>query len=660
MCGFVAVISRSPDTSPTEQMLRRMTDSIAHRGPDAEGVRLFRTQDASVGLGHRRLSIIDLGGGAQPMSNEDGSVWIVYNGEIYNYLALRTELMSMGHQFRTRCDTETIVHAYETWGPDCVDRLQGMFAFVIWDGRTNTVFAARDRMGIKPFYYVASKDSLLCASEAKALLASGLHSAQLNEAALPEFVTFGYVAGTDTLLRGVKKLPPGHRLQWCAGRLTTEQYWDIPHATSSDAGATEEDLVQEFLSLFRDSVRSHLMSDVPLGVFLSGGLDSSAIATTMAQEMSMPVKTFSVGFESNYYSEFDFAREVAASIGAEHHEVVLTPDRAFRLLPQLVWHEDEPIRFPAAVPLYEVSKLAREHVRVVLTGEGNDELFAGYERYAATLYNLGWGSWYHRVVPSRMHERFIRNTLWQWPLPLRVKTKLSHTFLNHSSQPEELIFDNWYAIFPARVHSQLFSPDMCDALREHGSYDETMRFFRTRGRNGDTLDQLLYTDQKTYLVELLQKQDKMSMAASIESRVPYLDHQLVEFAARVPARFKLKGLSGKYLVKRAMRPVLPESIVKRKKMGFPMPLQQWFCGGGANVVHNALTSTRSKDRGIFNADFITRILSEHTAGVRNHMEALWILLNFEVWARVFLDGDDREAIADDLASSHTGAALSTR
>ncbi|MCC6127008.1 MAG: asparagine synthase (glutamine-hydrolyzing) [Pirellulales bacterium] len=649
MCGIAAILSSLGGRIPRKEDLQRMNDAMAHRGPDGEGIQLFTGARHAVGLGHRRLSIIDLAGGKQPMCNEDCSVWITYNGEIYNYLELQKELQALGHRFRTRCDTETIVHAYEEWGAGCVERLRGMFAFAIWDARTECCFAARDRLGVKPFYYVESAGALLCASEVKALLAAEWISASLRREAVPEYLTLGYLAGDGTLFQGINKLLPGHWLLWREGKLQIERYWDVPLPAVGNESRSEGELTEEFLALFRDSVRMRLMSDVPLGVFLSGGLDSSAIAAVMAGQMSAPVKTFSVGFEADYYSEFDFAREAAAEIGAEHHEIVLKPNDAFASLPRLIWHEDEPIRNSSSVALYEVSRLAGEHVKVVLTGEGSDETFAGYERYWATLFNMKWGGLYHRMVPDRLHRSCVRGTLWKWPLPLAIKKKLSHTFLNYSLRPEEIVYDNFYAIFSPEVHRQLFAAEFWDGCREENPYRDTMELYRRR--DSGLLDRLLYADQKTYLVELLMKQDNMSMAASIESRVPFLDHKLVEFAARVPARFKLRGCNGKYLVKQAMKNIVPKSIIARKKMGFPVPLNQWFRRGFDRVVRSVLLGAEARDRGIFNESYVAQLLGEHLQGKRDRSEALWTLLNFELWARIFLDREGWPAIADRLAEA---------
>jgi asparagine synthase (glutamine-hydrolysing) len=627
-----------------------MNDVLVHRGPDADGTKVLMGRTASVALGHRRLSIVDLAGGSQPMSNEDGTVWITYNGEIYNHAELRPELEARGHYYKTRSDTETIVHAYEEWGTDCVKRFRGMFAFVIWDSKKEILFAARDRMGIKPLYYSSSNGKLLFGSEIKALFASRWCTPQLNLKAVPEHLTLGYLAGNATLFRGVNKLLPGNWLTWKDGELKTEQYWEIPLPDPAARAADEADLVDQFLQLFRESVQSHLMSDVPLGVFLSGGLDSSAIAATMADQMSDPVKTFSVGFESEYYSEFDFAREVASSIGADHHEVVLKPDHMLEALPGLIWHEDEPIRNASSVALAEVARLASSQVKVVLTGEGSDELFAGYERYWATLFNMSWGAVYHRVAPRWVRDTCIRQTMWRWPLPLSTKKKISHSFINYSLRPEEIVFENWHSTFPPRSHCQLLSHDVWHALKDVDPYAGTMQLYERRP-DGDLLDRLLYTDQKAYLVELLRKQDTMSMAASIESRVPFLDHKMVEFAAHVPAKSKIRRFNGKHLVKRAMRQILPAAIVNRKKMGFPVPIGQWFRGNSARSIRSVLTSKQTREHGVFNSEHLVRLLDEHVQGVRDNSDELWMVLNFELWTRIFIDGHSCASVSDELVGT---------
>ncbi|MDG2408486.1 MAG: asparagine synthase (glutamine-hydrolyzing) [Pirellulales bacterium] len=650
MCGIASILLRSSESPQLDVALRKMTDVQEHRGPDAQGQKIFSNGDFHVGLGHRRLSIIDLTGGVQPMANEDHSIWVTYNGEIYNHLELRKELINRGHQYQTHSDTETIVHAYEEWGPDCVNRFRGMFAFVIWDSGRQRLFAARDKLGIKPLYYALGGNQLLCASEIKSIFASGLCSPQLNDTRLPELLTFGYLSGQETLFEGVQTLPPGHRMFWSTEGLAVEQYWDIPQIPDEPSVRSEADWISQFTELFEETVSLRLMSDVPLGVFLSGGLDSSAIAATMAGQMGDPLKTFSVGFDSQYYSEFSFAREVAASIGADHHEVVLHAENLISSIPKLVWHEDKPIRNPSSVALYHVAELAREHVKVVLTGEGSDELFAGYHRYWATLFNLRWGNYYEQLTPRWVREKLIRSVLWKWPLPLSIKKKLSHTFFNHSMRPEEIVFDNFHSIFPGRIHEALFSPDFYNRVKDANPYQDAVAIYASRPGK-DALDKLLYVDQKTYLVELLMKQDRMSMAASIESRVPFLDHEMVEFATRVPSNLKLNGRRVKYLVKQAMQKLVPHSILAREKMGFPVPLRQWLHESHGSLFASVLSSDRVKQRNIFNDHFLNTLLMENDTGQRDHTDALWTLMNFEIWARIFLDGDDPHEVSSEIMSS---------
>ena len=647
MCGVTGICSIDQSLE-FGVLVKRMAASIPHRGPDAQGQKVIHGEGCSVGLGHRRLSIVDLSGGAQPMSNEDGTVWLSYNGEVYNHANLRQELEGRGHRYKTRSDTESILHAYEEWGPACVERLRGMFAFAIWDNRTGELYAARDRIGIKPFYYTLSGGTLVFASEIKGILASGLVGAEIDLEMVPEQMTLGYLAGENSLFRGIRKLMPGHWLRWRAGEVETRKYWDIPAPDTSKDSRSDEEWIEEFSALFNDAVSMRLMSDVPLGVFLSGGLDSSTIAATMSREIPERLKTFSVGFESQYYSELGYAAEVADHLGTDHYEVVLTCDDFFKSLPRMVWHEDEPIRSAPSVALYYVAKLAREHVKVVLTGEGSDELFAGYDRYWATLFNYRWGDIYERALPRQIRERCVQQTVWQWPISSSLKRKISHTFLGHSMHPEEIVFDNWYAIFPRRIHGELFTQNAYRQLRHADPYRSSMEFYNTEHGRG-SLEQLLYSDQKSYLVELLMKQDNMSMAASLESRVPFLDHHLIEFATRVPQRLKLDGRSGKRIVKEAAKKLLPESILKRKKTGFPVPFADWLRSGAGGFTEAVLNSERFRDRGIFDSAFAGRLLAENSTGERDHTEPIWSLLNFELWARIFIDGDAPDTISQELA-----------
>jgi len=647
MCGISVILGIASRPDSVAEDLQRMNNTLVHRGPDGEGIKVCSEGPLVVGLGHRRLSIIDLACGQQPMSNEDGMIWITYNGEIYNHEELRRQLEARGHCYKTHSDTETILHAFEEWGPACVNYFRGMFAFAIWDGHNRQLFAARDRLGIKPLYYVATDDTLLISSEIKAILSSGRHPTQLNRQSIPEIMTFGYLAGEATLFRGVKTLLPGHSLIWKDGVVETHLYWDVPMPRSTGKEPDEAEYVEEFTSLFETSVRMRLMSDVPLGLFLSGGLDSSAIAVTMAKQMTEPLQTFSVGFESKYYNEFSFAREVADVVNADHHEICMRPPDLLSTIPKLIWHEDKPIRNASSIALYYVAQLASSRVKVVLSGEGSDELFAGYSRYGATKFNNRWGPYYERYVPRQIRET-LRSTLWKWPLPLSIRRKLSHSFLNHSMRPEEIFFDNFHAIFPSRVHEQLFSREFYEENAAVNPYKSSISFYESRDSNNQ-LDQMLYTDQKTYLVELLMKQDRMSMAASIESRVPFLDHQMVEFAAAVPTSLKLNRQGGKHLLKSSMQQRIPRSILNRRKMGFPVPIAQWLNREFADVVDGVLLSERATNRGIFDRQYIAKLLSNNSRRARDHTDALWTLLNFELWSRIFIDGEPHSSVADELA-----------
>ena len=644
MCGITGIVSSSPLRNIRER-IEIMTHVLEHRGPDDAGIYLSpEAGDAQTALGHRRLSIIDLAGGHQPMSNEDGDIWITYNGELYNHNALRAELESCGHRYQTQSDTETIVHAYEQYGEACVHRLRGMFAFAIWDERRQRLFAVRDRLGIKPFYYTIHHGRLIFASEIKAILASKLLSPRVNDEALPEFFTFGQTCDDRTLFQGIYKLMPGHWLAWDGHRLTIEPYWDWRFDESLPY-QPDDFYVQQFTRLLHESVQLRLMSDVPLGMFLSGGLDSSLIAASMARQTSAPFKTFSVGFEAQYYSEFSYARDVAAHIGSEHYETVVKPTDFFQALPKLVWHEDEPLKGPASVALYFVSKLAREHVTVVLTGEGSDELFAGYnDRYWVVLMNHRLSQLGGSLIPNSVRQRLVRRWLWQAPISLKLKKIISHTILYHSPKPEGMIFDNFYSIFTKEMQHELFRENFYPKVEHICPYKNATDLLH-KSNSKHLLHQMLYTDVKMYLLELLMKQDQMSMAASLESRVPFLDHMLVEFAGTAPPHLRLHGRGGKWLVKQAAlgngqrdrAPLLPEHVVHRSKMGFPVPFSTWLTEKSGEIVRDILLDSRTRQHGYFDLGYIERLFDMHQSGQRDCYEQIWILLNFELWLRTFID-----------------------
>jgi asparagine synthase (glutamine-hydrolysing) len=609
-----------------------MNQRIVHRGPDDEGSYVVR----NVGLAMRRLSIIDVHNGKQPVTNENQTIWLVYNGEIYNHIELKARLEANGHRFRSKSDTETIVHLYEEYGEECVLHLRGMFAFALWDSSKRRLFLARDRLGIKPLYYRQSKESFLFASEIKALLAHPGVSAELNRAALPEFLAFGYLTGTRTLFDGIQKLAPGHTaVIEERGKLRIQQYWDPPQQRNSESRPTSY-YVEGYRDLLRGAVQSHLMSDVPLGVFLSGGIDSSAIAALMSDIRQAPIETFSVGYSEEAYSELPYARLIADQLGSSHHEVRISRKDFFDILPKLIWHEDEPLVWPSSVSLYFVARLARERVKVVLTGEGSDETLAGYTRYPFTLWNARLDRGYRGVVPGRV-RRFLRSAVDDsgW-LPAKVKRKLRHTFLARDGASwAAFYFDNFYAAFSEAEQAGLLADEMRPTPGQE--YRDVLNFWEKS--SGSLLERLLYTDIKTYLVELCMKQDQMSMAASVESRVPFLDHVLVEFALKIPASLKTRGLTGKRILRAAMKNSLPNSILNRRKMGFPTPYSHWLSGPQVDMVKDLVLEGRSLNRGLFKPESLRRLFAEHRTNHRDHSDKLWRLLNLELWHRVFVDRD---------------------
>ena len=610
-----------------------MRDVITHRGPDDEGIFV----DGGIGLGHRRLSIVDVASGHQPMTNEDGSLHITYNGEIYNHTDYREPLIARGHVFKTHCDTEAILHLYAEYGDDCVDRLRGMFAFAIWDRNRRELFIARDRLGVKPLYYFHTQDgSLYFASEIKALLEARAVKPELNFRAFSDYLANHATSGEETLFVGVKRLLPGHTLRWCDGEIKIRKYWDVSFEKQSQAGRSDQDYIAEWSELFRKSVELRLMADVPLGMFLSGGIDSSAIAAVMSTLVDEPIKTFSVAFAEREANELEYARLVAQAYKTDHHEVVVTPEQFWAKLPDLIWHEDEPLAHPSSVALYFVSHLASQHVKVVLTGEGSDELMAGYARYRKTILNLAIGETYHRVVPSGVRDLVRKQFSGMTGSKLRLK--LGRTFLNLSPDIESIYFDN-FSVFSRSLQQQLLTPNALDLMGTIDPYAGVRDVLRDTDAQS-LLDRLLYADIKTYLHELLMKQDQMSMAASVESRVPFLDHKLVEFTSSLPERLKLRRWTTKYVLRQSMKGVLPPAILDRPKMGFPVPLGKWFRGAYAPVLDEYVLSSRATERGIFNAEFVRSLVEQHQRGVANHSERLWSLVNLEMWFRRFIDGEN--------------------
>ena len=617
MCGIAGIV-RFDGEPVLENEVRAMCSMLVHRGPDEEGVYL----GSGVALGMRRLSIIDLDSSQQPICNEDRSVWVVFNGEIYNYQELRHLLIHRGHRLRTSGDTETIVHLYEEFGPGCVDHLRGMFSFAIWDTAQRQLLLARDRLGIKPLYYVELPHGLAFASELKPLLQLPEVGRSLSWEAIRHLVTFMATPSAQSIVDGVRKLEPGRVATiGGVGDLRVHRYWDVEFRP--DEAASERDLIDELRDLLCESVKLHEVSDVPIGAFLSGGIDSSAVVATMASMRSEPVKTFSIGFTESEYDELRHARNVAETFGTEHHELVLRPD-VVDLAEDLAWFLDEPFGDTSAIPTYMVSKLAAEHVTVVLTGDGGDELFGGYDKY----------------VTDQQEQRFdriprpVRRALGavgrRLPEGAKGKRFLEHLALEGSSR-----YLDASTLFRGQQLRKLFQDDAYEQLSAHNPWADALGCLDRSDLDG--LSALQYCDLNTYLpLDILTKVDRMAMAHSLEARPPLLDHKLVEFAARIPARFRIHNGSTKYLFKQAMRGLLPDDIIDRPKHGFAVPLASWFRGELAGFARELLCSDRSRQRGLFKIDYIERLIQLHEGG-RNIDLQLWTLVSLELWCRRVLD-----------------------
>ncbi|MCP4111786.1 MAG: asparagine synthase (glutamine-hydrolyzing) [Desulfobacteraceae bacterium] len=634
MCGICGYFSYK--SLIKNETLELMNNQMIHRGPDDSGIINFTKNEPFCGLGHRRLSIIDLSGGRQPMTNEDETIWIAYNGEIYNHEELRKDLQARGHVYKTRSDTETIIHLYEEYGEDCVKFLRGMFAFAIADTKKKTLFLARDRLGIKPLYYADTGSGFVFGSEIKSVLKSGWIDPGIYYPAIPEYFAFGYVTNEWSMFDGIKKLLPGQYMVVSEKGIDTKVYWEIKYDDRLK-GYSLDDVKEHLRELFEESVRLRLMSDVPLGVFLSGGIDSSAIAYSMSRHMNEPLKAFTIGFEKPYYSEAPYAKEVAKSIGAKLYEVVLKPHDFINSIEKLIHHEDKPVTWPSGVALYFIAKKAKHEVKVVLTGEGGDELFGGYDKYWVTRWHIKYGKYVDAFIPDRLRENLIKKHLWDMPVPLKIKKLTSHTLFYHRMNLDQIFFDNFYSTFALYQQRSLFSDTASEIIGQSSPYKRSAEHFQG-SQAPNILEKLLYTDIKTYLVQLLMKQDKMSMAASIESRVPYLDHKLVEFAANVPPEYKIKGTDVKYIVKETMKNMLPDSIIKRPKMGFPTPIQTWLKEPEFNnYAKEILFDTRTGKRDFYNMETVTKIFNDHVQGKMDNSGRLWYLINFEIWNRIYFD-----------------------
>ncbi|MFQ5835035.1 MAG: asparagine synthase (glutamine-hydrolyzing) [bacterium] len=633
MCGISGIYHYGKNVAVDREALIKSAGVLSHRGPDEEGFFV----DTRVGLAHRRLSIIDLEGGHQPLTNEDGSIHVIYNGEIYNFLELGESLKGKGHQFRTKSDGEVIAHLYEEYGTSFVKRLNGMFAFALWDDRKKKLLLGRDRVGIKPLYYHDDGASLRFASEIKALLVDPLVERKVDIRALDYYLTFLHIPAPYTIFKGIKKLPPAHILNCEKNGVSIEKYWDINLSDTEEEGSEEYfiELLEQYL---QKAVKSQLVSDVPLGAFLSGGVDSSGIVAFMSRILQVPVKTFSIGFQSDAsYNELEYARSVAQHCGTDHHEFILKPNIR-ELLTQIVWHLDEPFADGAVIPFYCLSRVARDYVKVVLTGDGADELFGGYPRYywdrLGGLYQFAPQAFRNSLILPIVNGSI--STLPHANMAFMRKLK---KFVNFSELPPVERHAVYISFFRAEDKDLLYSGefnhlaknfDTHDILQEHFQMAQPLGFYNQR----------LYVDVKTTLPDqMLTKADRMSMMASLEARVPFLDNNMLELTFAIPSHLKIKYGETKYILKKCFSNLLPENILRRRKHGLDVPLDEWFRDELKEWLLDCLSESQVRKRGYFDPRYITNLVNAHLAGKENFGRHLWILLILELWHRVFMDGE---------------------
>jgi asparagine synthase (glutamine-hydrolysing) len=605
-----------------------MNCAIEHRGPDEDGIFV----DANVGMGMRRLAIIDLAGGKQPIHNADETKWIVYNGEIYNYKELRDGLEKRGHRFYTNSDTEAIVHLYDEFGEECLQHLRGMFAFAIWDTRAKSLFIARDRVGKKPVLYSHRADgSLIFGSEFNALLQHPSISRNVDYAAIDDYLSYLCVPAPQTAFKEIRKLEPGHWLKWRDGKIETCRYWKPDF--SRKIAITEEEAIEETTRLVREATKLRLISEVPLGAFLSGGVDSSTVVALMAQESSKPVKTFSIGFEEQDFSELKYAKLVADHVGAEYNEFIVKPN-ALEILPILVEHYGEPYADSSAIPTYYVSRETRKHVTVALNGDGGDESFAGYERYAA----MKLAQQYHKI-PAFARRGLIETAIRLLPSSelKRSRVRDAKRFVQAANLPKTERYFRWMSTFSRDVKRDLYTDDFAASVAGNDPSAVMDEWFIKADGSG-LLDASLLADQMTYLPnDLLVKVDIASMANSLEARSPLLDHKVIEFAASLPEDLKMKRFETKSLLKKVAARLVPKEVIYRRKMGFGVPVGKWFRGEMKNFVSDVLLSDTSLNRGIIKPSMISKYVKEHTSGERDHAFQLWTLLMLELWFQRFID-----------------------
>lgn len=622
MCGICGIFEFERREDLPSEGVHQMNQTMIHRGPDDGGVFV----GPGIGLGHRRLSIIDLAGGHQPMSNEDGTIWVLLNGEIYNYPELRTELLQRGHKFVTKSDTESIVHLYEEYAEGCFARLRGMFSIALWDARNRKLVLARDRVGKKPLFYSANKKSILFGSELKALLVADSLPRDIDDQALSDYFSFGYIPAPKTIYRAVRKVMPGHYLVASSSGVWEKSYWDLSF------GHVEQRSEAEWGELLRhelcEATRIRLMSDVPLGAFLSGGIDSSSVVAMMSHLMKRAVTTCSIGFQEEKYNEAEYARQIAELFSTDHHEQTVQPD-ALDIVDKLAWHYDEPFADSSAIPTYYVSKIARENVTVALGGDGGDESFAGYRRYKLDHYENVLRSYFPAGV-----RRTVFGSLGRWYPALAWAPRIFRgkaTFQSLSRSPLEGYF-NSVSYFRPGDKARLFTGDF---RRRLGGYDsiEVFRHYYDRADTDDLLSKIQYVDIKTYLTDdILTKVDRASMAVSLEVRAPMLDHKFLEVAASIPSGLKLRNGTGKYILKKALEPVLPDNILYRSKQGFAIPLDLWFRRELKDMARQVILDTED---GILDNGFLKGIWNQHQKGSHDRSALLWATLMFRKWQQMF-------------------------
>ena len=626
MCGICGVSFVDPARQADHTVLQNMNAAIRHRGPDSDGFYL----GAGVGLAARRLAIIDVAGGDQPLSNEDETVHVVFNGEIYNHAALREQLSARGHRFRTRTDTEVIVHAYEEYGEDCVTHFRGMFAFAVWDATTRSLLLARDRVGKKPLYYACTDHALVFGSELKCLLRYPGFSPAPSLRAIYDYLSLQYVPDPLAAFEGVHKLPPAHVLRWHAGKLETRRYWQLRFEPKPPIGY--EDAKTQVRDAVTEAVRIRLMSEVPLGAHLSGGIDSAVVVGVMSQQLSRPVSTFSVGFREEAYSELKYAREIAERYGTDHHELVIEPN-AIEVLPEMVAHFDEPFADAAAIPLWYLSRFTREHVTVALNGDGGDEAFAGYQRYYADPV----ADWY-AAIPGGLRRSVFDRVFAALPARTDVPAERSYAgalqrLSRAADLPQGASVMRWGSYFNEPEKRQLFRPDVMAAFDAPPSYARLDRDFREAPAR-ERVDCTLYVDMLNYLPgALLVKADRMTMAHSVEARSPLLDHVLLELAARLPVRYKVSGRRTKRILRDAFADMLPRALAARPKMGFGVPLAAWFRGPLYGAASDLLLAPDARVRAYLRTEPIAQLFAENRSGVSDHGKRIWTLLNLEMWLR---------------------------